>query len=747
MTDTITRAEPIVGRRAPRIDALEKVTGRAKYTADLKLPGMLHGAFLRSPHAHARILRIDTSRAEALPGVKAVLTQAKLAGRVSKIVDEEHGTSYDFKAFASTKVKFQGEKIGAVAAVTKEIAEEAVKLIEVEYEVLPAVVDVLKAIEPDAPIIHENEHPWTAHDGRILRNVVNQIDVVEGDVATGFAESDYLFEDTYVIPRAHQAYVEPQVAVADVGPGGKITVWTSTQGIFASRANIARALGLSPRLVNVIGMTIGGGFGAKVGGGVVDIYAVLLAQSAGRPVKIVYNREEEFLDARPAQGLVMTIKTGVRQDGKILARQAVGYWDIGQQGRGAWRTDRIRGVYDIPHLETHGYDVITNKPLAGAYRAPCGPQVALASEAQLNQIARALELDPIEFRLLNMKEATAQTDFQATLQAIAEHAGWSERTKGPNEGWGVAIGQWLHGSQPANALGALQDDGSLTVFSGLMDISGSDTSIAQIAAETAGVTLDKVTVIRGDTDSAPVAPNSGGSNATYSVGNAVQRAAARVKERVLAVASELLEAAPSDLEIRDNLVWVRGVPDRKVGFAQIAQQAGRSAGGPIAETGSFNPQPSAMTIAAQIVKVAVDPETGKVWLRYAGQSLDVGRALNPMSVEGQMEGGMVQSLGWGLWEQLCYAPDGRMLNPGFLDYHLATAADVPDLETALLEIPTLNGPYGAKGIAEPPIVPGLAALHGAILDAVGVDLHEVPFTPERVRAAVRRTENGREGQP
>ena len=743
MVDTVSRDEAIVGQRAPRVDALDKVTGRAKYTADLKLPGMLHGAFLRSPHAHARILRIDTSKAEALPGVKAVLTQDKLAGRVSKIVDEEHGTSYDFKAFAQTKVKFQGEKVGAVAAVTREIAEEAVKLIEVEYEVLPAVVDVLEAIKPDAPIIHEDEHPLTTYDGRVLRNVVNQVDVVEGDVEKGFAESDQIFEDTYVIPRAHQSYIEPQVAVAEVAPTGKITVWTSTQGIFASRSNIARALGVTPRMVNVIGMTIGGGFGAKVGGGVVDIYAVLLAQAAGRPVKVVYNREEEFLDARPAQGLVMTIKTGVRKDGKILARQAIGYWDIGQQGRGAWRTDRIRAVYDFPHLETHGYDVITNKPLAGAYRAPCGPQVAFASESQLNRIAHELGIDPIELRLINMKEATAQTDYKATLRAIAERAGWSERTKGPNEGWGVAIGQWTNGSQPANALCAVQDDGSLTVFSGLMDISGSDTSIAQIAAETAGVSLDKVTVIRGDTDSAPVAPNSGGSNATYSVGNAVQRAAARVKERVLGVASDMLEASPDDLEIRNNQVWVRGVPERKVSLSQVAQKAGRSPGGPISETGGFNALPSAMTIAAQIVKVEVDPDTGKVWLRYSGQSLDCGKALNPMSVEGQMEGGMVQGLGWGLWEQLAYGPDGRMLNPGFLDYHIATALDVPELETVLLEIPTINGPYGAKGVAEPPITPGMAAVQGAILDAVGVDVHEVPFTPERVRKGIREKAGGR----
>ncbi len=729
MTDTI------VGQRLPRVDALDKVTGRAKYTADLKLPGMLYAAFLRSPHAHARIKRIDTSQAEALPGVKAVLTQAKLSGKVGKIVDEAHGTSMDFQAFADKKVKYQGEKIAAVAAVTKEIAEEAVKLIEVEYEVLPALIDPRDAIKSDAPLIHEDDPPYRAADGTLLRNTLRSTDQVIGNVADGFAQSDYVFEDSYVVPRAHQSYIEPQIAIAEVSPDGKVTCWTSTQGIFSVRSNLSRTLDIPDHRINVVGMTIGGGFGAKWGG-VVDTYAVLLAQATGRPVKVAYNREEEFLDGRPAPGLVMTIKTGVRKDGKILARQATALWDVGVQGNGSWATARVRGVYDIPNIEVHGYDVVTNKPPTGAYRAPGAPQASFASEAQLNKIAHALGLDPVDFRLLNMREGP-QVDFKATLRSAAAQAGWYDRTKGENEGWGVAVGEWTNGNAPAAAICSLQDDGSLKVLSGLMDITGTDTAMAQIAAQQVGVTIDKVTVVRGDTNSVPVAPGSGGSIITFSMGNAVKRAADSVRQQILEVASDMLEARPEDLDIGNNQVAVKGAPDRMVTLSQVAQQAARSKRGPISATGSFAQEPSATTISAQIVKVAVEPDSGKVWVTRAVQSLDCGKAINPMAVEGQMEGGMAQSLGWGLWEQMVYAPDGRNLNAGFLDYHLPTALDLPDLESVLVEVPTENGPFGAKGVGEPPIIPGIAAVQDAIYDAVGIELHDVPFTPERVRAALR----------
>lgn len=734
MTDTVTETT-VVGQRVARIDALDKVTGRARYTSDMKLPGMLYGAFLRSPHAHALIKRIDTSKAEALPGVKAVITQASLAGRVAKIVDEAHGTSMDFKAFADTKVKYQGEKIAAIAATRRDIAEEAAKLIEVEYEVLPALVDPRDAVKPDAPVIHEDNQPHPGVDGTPMMNVRRAVDRSEGDVEAGFAQSDQIFEDTYVIPRAYQAYIEPQVAIADVDPTGKVTCWTSTQSIFSVRSNLSRTLDIPPHRINVIGMTIGGGFGAKFGG-VVDTYAVMLSQATGHPVKVLYNREEDFLDGRPAPGAVMTIKTGVRKDGKILARKAFGLWDVGVQGNGSGSTARVKGVYDIPNVEFHGYDVATNKPPTGAYRAPGGPQASFASEAQLNKIAHALGIDPVEFRILNMREG-AEVGFKETLSKVAEAAGWDSRTKGANEGWGVAVGEWTNGAGAASAVCSLQEDGSLKVFSGLMDLTGTDTAMAQIAGEVAGVSYDKVSVVRGDTDSAPIAPGSGGSQITFSMGNAVKRAAAEVQERILQVASDMLEARPDDLVLRNNQVSVKGAPDRLVTLSQVAQQAAKTTGGPIAGKGSFAREPSATTIAAQIVKVEVEPESGKVWLRRVVGSLDCGKAINPMAVEGQMEGGVAQGLGWGLWEQMAYGPDGQMLNAGFLDYHIPTAMDLPDLESVLIEVPTLNGPFGAKGVGEPPITPGIAAVQNAIHDAVGVELHQVPFTPERVRAAIR----------
>lgn len=724
----------VIGQNVARVDALDKVTGRAKYTADLKLPGMLYGAFLRSPHAHARITYIDTSKAEALPGVKAVLIQSKLSGKVAKIVDEAHGTTMDFQAFADKKVIYQGEKVGAVAATTREIAEEAVRLIEVGYEVLPALVDVLEASQSDVAI-HGDLQPVQDSTGRTLTNILRVTDRVDGDVEDGFARSDHIFEDTYIIPRAHQSYIEPQVSIADVSPDGKVTCWTSTQGIFAVRSNLSRTLDIPPHQIKVIGMTIGGGFGAKFGG-VTDTYAVLLSQASGRPVKVAYTREEDMLDGRPAPGVVITIKTGVRQDGMILARRAVAYWDVGVRGNGSGATARVRGVYDIPNIEIHGYDVATNKPPTGAYRAPGAPQASFASEAQLNKIAHALGIDPVDFRLLNMREGP-EVDFKETLRAVAARVGWSSRTRGADEGWGVAVGEWTNGNAPGSAVCSLQDDGSIKVFSGLMDITGTDTAMTQIAAEITGQSVDKVTVVRGDTDGAPVAPPSGGSITTFSMGNAVMRAAESVRKRILEVAADMLEARPDDLVITNGQVTVKGVVGRTITLTEVAAQASKTTGGPITGVGSFAQQPSATTIAAQIVRVKVDRETGKVWLQRAVQSLDCGKAINPMAVEGQMEGGAAQGLAWGLWEEMAYGKDGRNLNPGFLDYHIPTALDLPDIESVIVEVPTTNGPFGAKGVGEPPITPGIAAVQEAIYDAVGIELHEAPFTPERVRAALQ----------
>lgn len=733
--------QTVIGARVPRVDAAEKVTGRAVYAADVHLPGMLHAAVLHSPHAHARILSIDTSAAEALPGVRAVLTQASLEADQALVVeDEAHGTRRVVKLFAADKVRYQGEKIAAVAADTLEIAEEAVRRIEVRYEPLPPLVDVLDAISPEAPLIFGEDTIRRLDDGTVLHNIAEEQHRVTGDMDAGWAAADHIFEHTYVIPRAHQTYLEPQVAIADVDAEGKVTIWTSTQGHFAIQSNIAKSLRIPLRDVNVHGMTVGGAFGAKFGG-ITDTYAVLLARATRRPVKYVYTRREEFLDGRPAPGLTITVRTGVKKDGRITARSCVAYWDTGVGGGAVWATGRIRGVYDIPNFEMRAYSVHTNKPAPGAYRAPGAPQATFASETQLDEIARELGIDPLDLRLRNLPEDRPQVALRRTLQAVAERAGWANRTKGENEGWGLALGEWTNGAGPAAAVVSIANDGSVRLFYGLMDITGTDTACAQICAEVLGVAYEDVRVTRGDTNSAPYATPSGGSVVTFSFGNAVREAAENARAALLEVAarhfsSEDREVTPDELETVGKTVRLKSDPDTAASFAELARLTLNS-GGPIVGEGRFSPKASAVTISAQIVKVRVDPETGQYDVLELHQALDVGRAINPMACEGQMEGGSLQGLGWGMMEEMIYDPaTGANLNPDLLDYRIPTTADSPPQVSVMVEEPTENGPFGAKGIGEPPITAGMAALASALADATGVAFRRPPFTPERVYFAL-----------
>lgn len=732
-----------IGRSVSRVDALDKVTGRAQYTSDLHLPGTCYGVFLRSPYAHARIKSIDVSEAEKLTGVVAIITAETLAKDMAIVVEEEmHATRKVLSLFPGVgeKVKYHGAKIAAVAAVTRELAEEACERIKIEYEVLPAITDVRESIKESAPRVHD-ETPSVdgIADGPFasakLYNIAGQNHRAEGDVDAGFRESDHLFEDTYVIPRAHQTYIEPQSTIAEVARDGSITVWTSTQGHFAVRSNLANSLRIPLSKINVIGMTIGGGFGAKFGG-IVDTYCVLLAQKAHRPVKVVYTREEEFLDARPAPGAVITVKTGVKNDGTIVARQAWGLWDTGAGSGGCYATNRVKGVYKIDNFKVDAYDVNTNEPPPGAYRAPGAPQATLAGETQLNRISQVMGWDPVEFRLQNMREGD-QIAFKETLQAVADRAGWASRTKEANIGWGVAVGEWTNGAGPAAAVVSLHEDGKVHIFYGLMDISGTDTAMAQIAAEVLGVKYEDVSVSRGDTKSAPFGTGSGGSVVTFSFGNAVKRAAEDARKRILELAAEHLEAATEDLELANSKVMVKGNPESTVTMAQLGQMALRSRGGPIIGHGSFASEPSATTTSAQIGKVSVDPETGHVRILEVYGSLDVGHAINPLACEGQMEGGLVQGFAWGLMEQMRYTSDGRNWNAGLLDYRVPTTLDFPDIESIMVEVPAKNGPFGVKGIGEPPIAPGVACLVSAVADATGVWINEVPLTPERVLTSVK----------
>ncbi len=719
----------VIGQRVPRTDAIEKVTGRALYTADLTFPGMIYGVFVRSPYAHARIKRIDTSKAWKVPGVVAILTQEQLSSDLALVIEEEvHAAQRHREFFASEKVRYYGQKVALVGAETLEAAKEAAALVEVEYEPLPAVTDPREAVKEGAPLVWEDREPVTAPDGTRLYNVVAERHFQQGDIEQGFAESDYIFEDEFFVHRVHQTYLEPQGAIAAVDDTGKITIWTSTQGHFSVRSTVARSLGIPLSRIKVVGMTIGGGFGAKFGG-IVDVYAVLLALFTRRPAKIIYTRADDFMDASPAPGLYARIKTGVKKDGRIVARYMYALWNVGVGGGALWATGAFARLYDIPHVAWDAYEVATNTPPSGAYRAPGFPQVLFAGETQLNRIAAELGIDPVELRLKNLRN---EPGFRETLMAVVEKADWFHREKSENEGWGIALGHWQNASSPAAAFVSVHEDGSVKVFCGLMDLTGTETAVSQIVAETLGVAYEDVTFVRGDTDAAPFAPPSGGSTVTFSIGNAAKRAAEDALQNLLEVAAEQLGVPKEELEWGEKRVWVKGEPERSLSYAEIAQAALRSSKGPIVGKGSFGAEPSDTSVFAQAVKVRVDPETGQVKVLKSVQALDVGRAINPTQCEGQAEGGAVQAISWATMEEMVYDEQGRLINPDLADYRIPTATDVPEIETILTEFPSRHGPYGAKGIGEPPITAGLAAVTSAIADATGVWVHEVPITPERL---------------
>ena len=761
----------VLGKRVTRVDALEKVTGAAQYGGDVHLPGMLHGKFVRSAHPHARILNIDTSEAEKLPGVRAIVTQD----------DVESGR----RVFATDKVLYLGEPIAAVAATDPDIAEEAADLIKIDYEVLPAVQDVMEAIEPDAPRLHsddtkdgparrairadlrklERDKSEEDHSAEIAElnaqlealeedvyyNISAETHSAAGDVEQGFAESDLVVEDTYVIPRVHQTYMEPHVSVADVESTGKVTVWASTQGPFAIRSGIAGTLGIPLNQINVVATTMGGGFGGRFGVALTHVPAVLLSQKTGRPVKIQMTREEEFTDGRPAPGCVIKLKTGVKNDGTILAREGLAFWDSGSvSGASIGSTIRLRGVYKFPHLKVDAYGVYTNKSGTAAYRAPGTPQVAFAGESQLDDIARKLDLDPVEFRLKNMRVEgdpvpagpnEPKVGYKETLQAVADAVDWKNRTKGPNQGWGVAIGDWTNGCGPGGMFVSIHEDGSARIFHGSMDITGTDTALAQIVAEILTLSYDEVAITRGDTDSAPYATGSGGSVVTFTMGNTAKLAAEDTRRRLLELAAERLNTDVESLELKDGKVsTIEADPPKSIGFGELAAYSLSTTGGPIVGKGSFARKPSTPALAAQIAKVEIDPETGRIKVLKMAASQDVGFAINPMAVEGQIEGGAVQGYAWATMEEMQYNEEGNV-NPGFVDYRVPTTADLPTVESVIVEVEAPDGPFGAKGVGEPPITPTLATMANAVADAVGIRITELPMKPEKVVDALH--DNGK----
>ncbi|MFP6645883.1 MAG: xanthine dehydrogenase family protein molybdopterin-binding subunit [Candidatus Latescibacterota bacterium] len=743
----------VIGTRPIRHDGEDKVTGRAVYGADVRPADLLYGRMLRSPHAHALIKRIDTSKAMQLDGVRAVATADDLAETVAKLSDIGEGVDIRkiaANSLASGKVLYKGHAVAAVAAISPSIAEEALELIEVDYELLPPVIDVLLAMKDDAPLLDENRTTRELGEKTDKKSNIashNQQDM--GDVAAGFAEADEVVEREFRTATIHQGYIEPHNTTVLWKRDGSITVWVSTQGSFQIRDAVAEVLQVPVSKVKVIPCEIGGGFGGKF-----PIYmepaAAVMSHKTGRPVKMLMSRTEVFEGSGPAPGGYIKCKMGVKRDGTITAAQAYLAYEAGAfpgsaVGAGA---ACIFGPYNIPNVLIDAYDVVVNKPRSSAYRAPGAPNAAHAAESVLDELARSIGMDPLELRRKNSaREGTRRADgtvykqigCEQTVDAArnSEHYR-SAKPAGQCVGRGVASGFWFNGGGQSSANIHVDTDGTVRLEEGSPDIGGSRASMAMIVAETLGLNIDQVNPAVADTDSIGYHDGTGGSRVTYATGHACHLAAEDTKSKMIARAAQQLEVDESDVEWREGGTFVcRTDASKKLTFAEVAAQQG-STGGPIEGTGAVNASAAGNAFATHIVDVDVDPETGKVQvLRYTAVQ-DVGKAIHPSYVEGQIQGGAVQGIGWALTEGYFYREDGSMANPTFLDYRMPTALDLPMVETILVEVPNPGSPHGIRGVGEVPIVPPMAAVANAIFDAIGERLYELPMSPDKVMAAILR---------
>jgi CO/xanthine dehydrogenase Mo-binding subunit len=758
-----TRDVKGVGVAIPRPDGPEKVTGRVQYVADIQAKGMLHAKLLRSPHAHAKIVSIDTSRAKALPGVRAVVTAKDIPHLKKKAPTRAHAV------LAIDRVVFMGQPVAAVAADEPAIAEEALDLIQVEYQVLPAAVDPLKSMLPGAPPVADagteaDTSEALAHSAVAIAkseapakavNISQQARLQRGDPAKGFAESDHVLEKTYRVPMVHQGYLEPHAVLAEWDRNGLLTLWASTQGSFNTRSEVSDVLGIPENRIRVIPVECGGGFGGKIRALCEPITAVL-AKVTGRPVRYVMTRREELEAGMPAPQVIIKLKTGVKRDGTLMAIDAETVIDSGAFSGAVLAVSAVflGSMYKWPSFDIRGYEVLTHKPSVAAYRAPVAPQTIFAIESQMEQIARDLNLDPVEFRMRHLiQEGDPMVNGQPwqnngakqVLSRIAAHPHWKTRREwvaagknGKRRGVGLALGGWLGGLQPTGATVRLNPDGSLAVLTGQVDIAGTNIALAQIAASAYGVDTDQVRITTGDTDTAPVTGLSAGSKTIYTVGAAVLQAAEDARRQTFEIAAKELEASIHDLELVDGKVTVRGMPDKGITLATIGKKGNLYMSKTPPVLGKANPAFSqqAPGFAAQLARLEVDPDTGEVTLLDFVVVQDVGKAINPIGVEGQMQGGAVQSLGMALTEGLIFDDSGRLTNPSLLDYRKLTAADLPNLETIIVEVPAPAGPFGARGVGEPPIIPAPAAIANALQDAIGARLTELPLSPERIALAL-----------
>lgn len=749
-----------IGKRTPRYDGVDKVTGRARYGDDMIVPGMLHAKILRSPHAHAKILSIDTSKAEALKGVKAVITSADIPDHplaeppYPPIVRDMHDISCN--VLARGKVLYDGHAVAAVAATSEAIARKAVRLIEVAYEVLPHVLDPLEAAQPGAPILHEDQFTFGVEPKpEKPSNLFRSISGSRGDIEKGFAEADVVVERELASQPVHQGFIEPLACIATASENGGAELWTTTQGHFVIRAYCADLLNMETSKIRVTASEIGGGFGGKN-----NVYgepvAIVLSQKTGRPVRMVMSRSEIFRATGPTVGSRSRVKIGAKKDGTITAAQAEIWYQAGAfKGSPIGRAvETFFSAYTIPNIQATAHDVCVNRPKVAAYRAPGAPMACFAAEATLNELADKLGMDSVDLRLKNAVTEGDQSLMGTTygpiglvdvLEQVKAHDHY-KATLGENQGRGFALGYWMHGGGLSSVAVNLQADGTLTVATGNPDIGGSRSSMRVMAAEELGIDVERIIPIVADTASLGYSHLTAGSRTTFATGWAVINATREIIEKLRALAAKKWEIAVEDVSWEaGHAVAAKSAGDgiEPLSLKALAGMAMKM-GGPIAGHSEINAGGAGAAFSAQLVDVEIDPETGFVSPKRYTVVQDVGRAISPDYVEGQLQGGAVQGIGWALNEEYVYDDEARLQNTGFLDYRMPVASDVPMIDTVMVEVPNPNHPYGVRGVGEPPIVPAPAAVANAVEKAVGVTMSSLPLSPPKVLKAVEQVQAGRE---